>query len=94
LDQLRYVSLALPQGRYEHSNYIQPIVKIAAELVACDHLCEVATSGDHKPDIDAIRAAASESLELLFLQNVQSFGCRAYGRSLQIGFVVQRVGRV
>jgi hypothetical protein len=66
-DQLRYVVPALPQGRYGDRKYIQPIVKIAAEFVARDHLCQVPMSGDHKTDVDAMCPTASESLELLFL---------------------------
>jgi hypothetical protein len=37
-DKLTYVIPALPQGRYEDRKYVQPIVKIAAEFVACDHV--------------------------------------------------------
>ncbi len=66
-DQLRYVIPSLPQGRYWDRKYIQPIVKIAAEFVVCDHVGQVAMSGGHKSDVNAMCATASQSLELLFL---------------------------
>src|SRR6185437_1757070 len=66
-DQLRYVIPALPQGRYEDRKYVQPIVEIAAEFVACDHIGQVAMSRSHQTDVDAMCTAASQSLELLFL---------------------------
>jgi hypothetical protein len=72
-DQVTYVIPALSQGRYEDRKYVQPIVKIAAEFVACDHPGKVAMSGGHKTDVDAMCTAASQSLELLFLQNTQEF---------------------
>jgi hypothetical protein len=66
-DQLMYVIPALPQGRYKDRKYVQPIVKIAAEFVACNHVGQVAMSGGHKANVDAMCTAASQSLELLFL---------------------------
>ncbi len=67
-DQLTYVVPALSQGRYEHRKYVQPIVKIAAEFVACDHLGQVAVSGGHKTDVDAMCAATAETFKFLLLQ--------------------------
>src|SRR5215510_391875 len=72
-DKLRYVIPAFPKGRYEDRKYVQPVVKIVAEFVACDHLGEVAMSGGHKTDVYAMCAGATQSLELLFLQNAQKF---------------------
>ena len=63
-EQLRYVIPALPEGRYEDRKYVQPIVKIAAEFVACDHVGQVAVSGGHKTNVDAMCATASQSRSL------------------------------
>src|SRR5215470_14295164 len=84
-DQFRYVVPALPQWRYEDWKYVQPIVKIAAEFVACDHVGQVAMSGGHKTDVDAMGTAASQPLKLLFLQNAQKF--RLYGQRQITDFV-------
>src|SRR5262249_21760830 len=66
-DQLAYVNPALAQGRHEDRKYVQPIVKITAEFVACDHLGQVSMSGGYKTDVYAMCTTASQSLELLFL---------------------------
>jgi hypothetical protein len=87
-DQLTYVIPALPQGRYENGKYVQPIVKIAAEFVACNHVGQVAMSGGHKTNVDAMCAAASQSLELLFLQNAQKF--RLQGQRQITDFVQEK----
>ena len=72
-DQLTYVIPSLTQRRYEDRKYVQPIVEIAAEFVACDHVGQVAMGGGHQTDVDAMCTAASQPLELLFLQNPQEF---------------------
>src|SRR5260370_36234450 len=72
-DELTYVIPTFPQGRYENRKYIQPIVKIAAEFGARDHMGQIAMSGGHEADVDAMRTAASQSLEFLLLQNAQKF---------------------
>jgi hypothetical protein len=66
-DQQTYVIPAIPQGRYEDRKYVQPIVKIAAEFVACDHFGQVAMSRRHETDVDVMCTTTSQSLKLLFL---------------------------
>src|SRR5260370_31649667 len=60
-DKLTYVIPTFPQGRYENRKYIQPIVKIAAEFGAGDHVSQIAMSGGHDADVDAILRAVSQS---------------------------------
>jgi hypothetical protein len=72
-DQLAYISLAVPKRWHLDWVYVQPIVKIAPKFVTLNQLGEIAMGGRHEPDVDAMRAAASESLKLLFLQHTQEF---------------------
>src|SRR6185503_11918885 len=65
--QLRYVFLPLPERRNGDGEYVQAIVKITSELVVCNHLPQIAVCGCYKTNVDAIRAATSQPLKLLFL---------------------------
>ena len=72
-DQLSYVLSALPQGWNQDGKYVQPIVKITAEFIPCDHVIHIAMSGSDQSHVDVMRTAAAQPLELLFLQNAQKF---------------------
>jgi hypothetical protein len=72
-DQLSYVLSALPQGWNQDRKYVQPIVKIAAEFIPCDHVNHTAMSGGDQSHVDVMGAAAAQPLELLFLQNAHKF---------------------
>jgi hypothetical protein len=70
-NQFSYILSALPQGRNQDRKYVQPIVKITAEFIPCDHVIHIAMSGGDQSHVDVMRAAAAQALELLFLQNAQ-----------------------
>jgi hypothetical protein len=72
-DQLRDVLRALPQGRDQNGEYVQPIVKISSEFIARSHRGQVAMGGGDQTHVDVMRAPAAQALELLFLQNAQKF---------------------
>jgi hypothetical protein len=68
-DQWLYVLSAFSHGWNQDRENIQPIIKITAELIPTDHLCEIAMCGCNQADVDLMGPAASKPLELLFLQN-------------------------
>jgi len=72
-DQLSYVLSTLPQGWNQDGKYVQPIVKITAEVIPRDHVIHIAMSGGDQSHVDVMRTAATQPLELLFLQNAQKF---------------------
>src|SRR6201997_1333635 len=86
-DQLAYVLPALSQGRNHDRENVQPIVKITAEFMACDHLGQIAMGSGNQPHVDVMRAAAAQALELLFLQHAQKF--RLQGQR-QVSDLVQK----
>src|SRR5580704_5680585 len=72
-NQLAYVLPALSQRRNHDRKHVQPIVKITAEFITCNHLCQIAMGGGNQTHVDVMRAAAAQAFELLFLQNAQKF---------------------
>jgi hypothetical protein len=72
-DQLAYVLSAVPQRRNQDRENVQPIIKITAEFITCNHLCQIAMGGDNQTHVDVMRAAAAQALKLLLLQNAQKF---------------------
>src|SRR4029077_11744577 len=71
--QLADVLPALSQGRNHDRKNVQPIVKITAKLITCNHLCQITMGGGDQPHVDVMRASATQALELLFLQHPQKF---------------------
>src|SRR4029077_18265200 len=67
---------------------VQPIVKITAEFITCNHLGQIAMSGGNQTHVDVMRAAAAKAFELLFLQNAQEF--RLYGQRQVPNFVKKK----
>ncbi len=67
--QFRNVFRALPEGRNVDRKYFQPIVKVLAKCSLLYHRCQIAMRGGDQADVDFVRAVASESIELLFLQD-------------------------
>src|SRR5262249_231295 len=72
-DQLAYVLSAFPQWRNHDRKYVQPIVKITAKFITSNHRGQIAMGSGNETDVDVMRAAAAQALELLFLQNAQEF---------------------
>jgi len=72
-NQLAYILPTLSQRRNRDRKNVQPIVKITAELITCNHVDQIAMGSGNQPHVDVMRAAAAKALELLFLQNAQKF---------------------
>ena len=82
LGENRNVFAALAQRRQRERNYIEPVVKIGAELAALDHGGERNVGGGDDADVDVHRRAFTETFELALLQDTRrSFGCRLSGIS-------------
>src|SRR2546427_3422561 len=62
---------ALAQWRQHDRKYIETVVQVTAEFVSCDHLGKIAMGRRHQTDVDAVRAAASQTLKLPLLQDAQ-----------------------
>src|SRR6516164_1895968 len=73
-DQSGNVCTARPQWRQQHGEHIETVVEIATKFVPLHHLLQISVCRSHQPDVDAMRATAPETFELLFLQNSQQLG--------------------
>jgi hypothetical protein len=70
-DQLGYVSSALSERGNHDGKNIQSVVKIAAEFISSHHMGQIAMSSRHQSHVDLMGATASQTFELLLLQNAQ-----------------------
>src|SRR5580700_3202865 len=66
----QYPAALAPWWQHDRK-YIQTVVQVTAEFVSCDHLGKIAMGRRHQTDVDAVRAAASQTLKLLLLQDAQ-----------------------
>ena len=70
-DERRDVFLPCAKRRYSNREDIQAIVQIGTKLLLSKHLREVTVGGGNEANIHLVRTAASQALELLFLQDTQ-----------------------
>ena len=64
-DQRRNILPALAQWWQHDRKYIETVIQVTAEFVSCDHLGKIAMGRCHQTDVDAVRAAASQTVKLL-----------------------------
>src|SRR5215470_8604546 len=69
--QKRNVPRTVPQWRNPNRENVQSKIQILAKLFVPDHLFQVSVRGSHQPHIHALRASASQPLELLLLHHAQ-----------------------
>ncbi len=72
--QGRNVFATLTQRRQHYRKDIQAKVKVATRFAVSYHLCQVAMSRGHQPNIRLVSSTAAQALEFLFLQCAQQFG--------------------
>src|SRR5271169_358839 len=72
--QHRNIFAACPQWRQQDGENIEAIVEIATKFVPLHHLLQISVCRTHQADVYAMRPTASETFELLFLQNSQKLG--------------------
>src|ERR1700758_4406090 len=73
------IFLASPKWRQRNREYVQSVVKIAAELISPHHLFETSVGRGHESYVYLMGAAAAEALELLLLQNSQQLWLKRCG---------------
>jgi hypothetical protein len=72
--KLWYVFWSVAEWWHGNRKYVKPIVEIAAELPAPDHLRQIAMCGCYQPHVNLMRVAAAEAFKLSFLENPQQLG--------------------
>jgi hypothetical protein len=73
LGQQLDIVFSFPQRRQSNRKNVQPIVKVGAKLPFLHHLPQILIRCGDYTDINLKGAAASQALELLFLENPQKF---------------------
>src|SRR5262249_55036001 len=79
------------QGRYEHVNHIEAIVKILTEPSFGDSPLEVLVGCREHSDVDIQSRLATDSRELPILKHVQQLGLQ---RRMEIADLIQEYGPV
>src|SRR5215469_2498379 len=67
-NQGRDVLTAFPEWRYHDGENVQTVVEVTAEFIATQHLFQITICSGNHSNTDAVRPAASQSLEFLLLQ--------------------------
>src|SRR5207302_7465632 len=68
--------------------YVESVVKVAAEVASVRHLHQITICGSDQANVYLMSAGAAEALELLFLQNAQQL--RLQGRRNITDFVQEK----
>src|SRR5215831_2348608 len=71
VDDCRNLRAALTQRRDPQTNYIQPVIKVFAELALSDQLFEISIGRSDDPYINLGRLLFAQRLNLSFLQEPQ-----------------------
>ena len=72
-DQFRNVFGTLSQGWHVDRKYLHPIIKIFTKCALFYHRGQVPMRCRDQPDVNLMRAVATEPLEFLLLQNAEEF---------------------
>ena len=69
----RNIFFPIPKGWKGETDYIQPVEEVPAESALFDLMRQIAIGGRHDPDIHMERLLASNSLNLVLLQDPKQF---------------------
>jgi len=91
-NQPGYILAAFAQRRQQNRKHVETVVQVAAKLVACDHLGQIAVGRCHQTHIDAMCSPTAKPLKFLFLQDTKQL--RLQCRRQISNFVQEKCPRI